>query len=51
LDQNSNGQLIEKREGLAPADAITIGDRYIDGIYLIEVVQGKNRKILKLVKI
>ena len=27
-----------------------IGDRYINGVYMVEIMQGKNRKVLKLVK-
>jgi len=44
------GRLIEEKKDLSPNDLLRLGDRYINGVYLVEVMQGKNRKTVRLVK-
>ncbi|WP_315815942.1 T9SS type A sorting domain-containing protein [Paraflavitalea speifideaquila] len=45
------GRMIEGREGLRIGARITLGSGYGKGFYLLEVVQGSNRKTVKLVKL
>jgi len=42
--------MIEKREHLVMGKTFKLGENYRPGIYLIEVIQGKERKTLKLIK-
>jgi len=44
------GRLIEERQGLQPMEILKVGERYINGMYLAEIRQGKNRKTIRLVK-
>jgi hypothetical protein len=43
------GRIIERRNNIAPG-AVRLGTGYIAGIYLVEVIQGNQRKLIKLVK-
>jgi Secretion system C-terminal sorting domain/SprB repeat len=44
------GKLIEERKNLSSNQIERLGDRYINGVYLVEVIQGTNRKTIRLVK-
>ncbi|TDH26763.1 T9SS type A sorting domain-containing protein [Segetibacter sp. 3557_3] len=44
------GRLIEMRSKVASNSSLTIGDKYRPGIYYVEIVQGSERVILKLIK-
>ena len=44
-----SGKIIETRSGMANS-IVHIGNNYRTGIYLVEVTQGKQRKILKLIR-
>jgi len=48
---DATGKLIETKNNLNTGSLIEIGDAYKPGIYLVRVVQGKNHKELKLVKV
>ena len=41
---DAQGRLIEEREGLQPMETLRIGERYINGVYMAEIRQGKNSK-------
>jgi hypothetical protein len=45
------GRLVEAREGLRVGARITLGSGYGKGFYVLEVIQGSNRKTMKLVKL
>ena len=45
-----SGRIIEARN-VTPGQTIKVGDRYRTGIYFAELMQGNERKIVKLVKI
>lgn len=47
---NISGQTIETRNALTPGQTLKIGENYRPGIYFIEAIQGKNHKLIKLVK-
>jgi uncharacterized delta-60 repeat protein len=44
------GRTVEVRQNLPANGTIRIGEGYKAGIYLVEVLQGQQRKVLKLVK-
>ena len=44
------GRMIEQKENVMPGSTIRFGEKYIQGMYFIMVVQDKNRKTIKLVK-
>lgn len=44
------GRLVEVRSGIAPSGSVTLGHRYAAGVYFLEVIQGKERQVLKLIK-
>jgi len=44
------GRLVEEKKNLSPADVLKLGEMYIAGVYMVEVTQGKNKKVIKLVK-
>ncbi|MFT3911998.1 MAG: T9SS type A sorting domain-containing protein [Ferruginibacter sp.] len=46
-----SGKLLEMRQGIVPGQAITLGNNYMKGIYIGEIIQGNNRKIIKLIKL
>jgi len=46
---NISGQIIETRK-INSAQMFTIGENYRPGIYLIQVIQGKESRTLKLIK-
>jgi hypothetical protein len=47
---NHLGTLIEIRNGLEVGQNIKLGGNYAAGVYFIEARQGKNKKVIKLVK-
>jgi N-acetylneuraminic acid mutarotase len=44
------GRMIEQRRNVNPNSTIQIGNQLRPGLYMIEIVQGAERKILKLIK-
>lgn len=46
-----NGRLVETRNNVNPNIIIQLGDSYKTGVYLIRVMQGKEHKEIKLVKL
>jgi ELWxxDGT repeat protein len=47
---DATGRLIEERQNLSPGETLQLGDRYINGVYMAEIIQGINRKTVKLIK-
>ncbi|MEI6947156.1 M6 family metalloprotease domain-containing protein [Paraflavisolibacter sp. H34] len=47
---NILGMRIEKRSNLAPNSPVRIGGNYLPGMYLVEVVQGNRRAVVRLVR-
>jgi hypothetical protein len=45
-----NGRTIEVRNNLNVGQTLRLGGDYRPGIYIIEMIQGNNRKQLKLMK-
>jgi uncharacterized repeat protein (TIGR03803 family) len=45
-----NGKVIEKRNNLTAGQTLQIGSEYRPGIYFVEMLQGKARKQVKLLK-
>ena len=46
-----NGRLIEVQQNLYAGQVIELGSKYTQGTYFAEVMQGTNRKVVKLIKI
>jgi hypothetical protein len=44
------GRLIEEKKNVSASDILKLGERYINGVYIIEVTQGNKRRTLKLIK-
>ncbi|MEI6946850.1 LamG-like jellyroll fold domain-containing protein [Paraflavisolibacter sp. H34] len=44
------GRMVEAKAGLAPNQTLQLGGHYRPGLYLAEVIQGNERRIVKLVK-
>jgi hypothetical protein len=44
------GRLVEVRSGLSANNTLTLGAAYRPGIYMVEVLQGKEKVVLKLIK-
>lgn len=47
---SSNGALIETRNNLSTGKIIGVGQEYLPGLYLLKIVQGKESKVIKLIK-
>ena len=45
-----NGKLLKTEKNIIPSQTITIGSELMNGIYIGEFIQGKNRKTIKLIK-
>jgi hypothetical protein len=45
------GRVIEQKNNVQPGQGLTIGHSYRSGVYIAEVIQGKERKVVKLIKI
>jgi hypothetical protein len=46
-----NGRVVEKRSNLTAGQTVQLGSEYRPGIYFVEMLQGKARKQMKLLKI
>ncbi|MEO8770299.1 MAG: GDSL-type esterase/lipase family protein [Ferruginibacter sp.] len=46
-----SSKMIEIKNNITPGQTISIGSNYMKGIYIGELIQGNNRKIIKLVKL
>ncbi|RXK57822.1 HYR domain-containing protein [Lacibacter luteus] len=46
-----NGRIVEVKENLYAGQVIEVGSKYTQGTYFAEVMQGTNRKVVKLIKI
>jgi hypothetical protein len=44
------GRVIERKSSLPSNQTVRLGNSYQSGIYLVEIVQGTQRQIVKLVK-
>jgi len=44
------GRLVEVKENIQPGQLFQLGHKYTNGIYMVEVIQGTNSKIVKLIK-
>ncbi len=44
------GRVIETREGLSSNQIVQIGKGYKPGLYLMQVMQGSRREVVKLIK-
>ncbi|MEJ7681430.1 MAG: T9SS type A sorting domain-containing protein [Segetibacter sp.] len=44
------GHIVEVKTGLAEKGSVRIGQAYRPGVYLVTVVQGSERKTIKLIK-
>jgi len=44
------GRVIERKSSLSPNQTVRLGNSYHSGIYLVEIVQGTQKQIVKLVK-
>jgi hypothetical protein len=45
-----SGRLIEVKQSLFPGQTIQIGGAYRSGVYIVDVIQGNNRKQVKIIK-
>jgi hypothetical protein len=45
------GRLVEARDNLSIGSRIPLGGNYAKGYYILEAVQGKNRKLIKLIRL
>ena len=45
------GQIIENRHKIAPNGTLRIGDKWNAGTYIAEVIQGEERRIIKIIKL
>ena len=45
-----SGRIVETRKGMVATTTFNIGNNFQAGIYLVEVTQGKQKQILKLIK-
>jgi hypothetical protein len=45
-----SGRPVEAKQGLANGSTVELGRSYIQGMYMVEVVQGDQRKVIKLMK-
>jgi hypothetical protein len=44
------GRVIEVKQGIVPNSNIRFGNQYSSGIYFSEIIQGKKRVTVKLIK-
>jgi hypothetical protein len=47
---NLTGKVIEARKNLTPGQTLQIGADYRPGVYMVEIWQGSQRRVVKLVK-
>lgn len=43
-------RIIEQRHVIPANSSLQMGDSYFPGIYLVEITQGKEKKVLRLIK-
>ena len=46
-----NGKVVETRQNLKAGQSLVLGGMYRPGIYILEMIQGGQRKQLKLIKV
>ena len=46
-----SGRIVETRNNVSAGSTFTLGDKYRPGSYFIRVIQGKEHKEIKLVKL
>jgi hypothetical protein len=46
-----NGRIVEAKQKLNAGQTVQLGALYRPGVYIVEMIQGKERKQLKLVKV
>jgi hypothetical protein len=51
LVYSANGRVIEQRTNLSAEQTIQLGALYRPGVYILEIIQGTERKRMKLIKI
>jgi len=44
------GRIVETKNNLSGSQQLRVGDKLIAGIYLVELTQGKQVKLVKLIK-
>jgi hypothetical protein len=44
------GRVIDRRDKIAPVSSLQIGQTWRTGTYFVEVIQGNDRKVLKVIK-
>jgi trimeric autotransporter adhesin len=47
---NISGKLVEVKRNIVAGQTIQLGNNYMPGMYIVEVIQGEKKKITKLVK-
>jgi len=47
---DASGRVLENYSNVSPYSVIKIGDKFISGVYFAQVIQGKQSKVVKLVK-
>jgi hypothetical protein len=45
-----NGLVVEKRDKIATGTPVRLGNTWAAGIYFIEVIQGRQRSVVRMVK-
>ena len=48
---DASGRIVEQMNNLQPDQILSIGHKYRTGIYMAELIQGNERRIVKLIKI
>jgi hypothetical protein len=48
---NANGRLMEQKEKITSNSTVKFGEGWVAGLYYAEVIQGDQRKLVKLVKV
>ena len=44
------GRVVERRDDISPGESVEFGKKLSSGVYLVEVIQGEERKVLRVVK-
>ena len=47
---DASGRVLENYSNVSPYSVIKIGDKFINGVYFAQVIQGNKSKVVKLVK-
>jgi len=48
---DNSGKLVESRNGLPATGLFLLGDRYVPGVYYLQVKQGNSKETIKLIKL